>query len=336
MRASGKHLCLEYLFERKKVIGLYVAINLIYFIIYSLYSLPGYAYYYGLELSIFLGILLMGIDYVHFRKKHRTLIQLLKSVEINQGNVVAFEGTIEQDYQNLLERLREQLMKVIQETDEQRSSQMEYLTMWTHQIKTPVAAMRLVLSGMENSSEKSALEQELFRVEEYIGMVLQYIRIDTMSSDLLLKEYDLYDMVKQAVRKYSVLFIHKHLSLELEEFQCKVITDEKWLVFVIEQVLSNALKYTRKGKIRIYVEEKKTLVIEDTGIGIRTEDIKRVFEKGYTGYNGRLDKKSTGIGMYLCKIILDRLGHKIEIESTQGVGTKVKINLEEYQLESMD
>jgi signal transduction histidine kinase len=150
-----------------------------------------------------------------------------------------------------------------------------------------------------------------------------------MTSDFVLKRYSLDDMVKQAIRKYAKMFIRKKIKLSFINLNCDVLTDEKWLVFVIEQILSNAIKYSNKGQISIYMDptKEKTLVIEDTGIGIAPEDLPRVFEKGYTGYNGRADKKSTGIGLYLCQQILSKLSHTIKMESQVGKGTKVFIDL---------
>ena len=158
-------------------------------------------------------------------------------------------------------------------------------------------------------------------------MVLSYIRLGSNKNDFVLKEYDLDNIIRQAVRKYAPLFIRKKISLDFQPTNYKVLTDEKWLVFVIEQLLSNAIKYTNKGKISIYSLENKKLVIEDTGIGISKEDIPRIFDKGFTGYNGRTDKKATGLGLYLCKNILDKLSHKISIESEVGVKTKVILDL---------
>ena len=158
-------------------------------------------------------------------------------------------------------------------------------------------------------------------------MVLSYIRLGSNKNDFVLKEYDLDNIIRQAVRKYAPLFIRKKISLDFKPTNYKVLTDEKWLVFVIEQLLSNAIKYTNKGKISIYSLENKKLVIEDTGIGISKEDIPRIFDKGFTGYNGRTDKKATGLGLYLCKNILDKLSHKISIESEVGVKTKVILDL---------
>ena len=204
--------------------------------------------------------------------------------------------------------------------------------MWAHQIKTPISAMRLLMqaNGAEGNRD---LMDELFKIEEYVGMALGYVRSESMSSDLLLRRCALDGIVKQAERKYAPLFIAKKISLRFEDTGVQVVTDEKWLLFVLEQLLSNALKYTKKGSISIYMAESapKTLVIEDTGIGIRAEDIPRVFERGYTGYTGREYTRSTGIGLYLCRRILTKLGHTIVIESEVGRGTRVLLDLQEYE-----
>ena len=168
-------------------------------------------------------------------------------------------------------------------------------------------------------------------------MVLGYLRCESMSSDLSFRQYKLDGLVRQAVRKYKKLFILQRITLEYEPLNVSVLTDEKWLVFVLEQLLSNALKYTPRGKITICMAESeaKTLVIRDTGIGIAPEDISRVFERGFTGRNGRRDKRSTGIGLYLVKKILDKLSHEIRIESCPGEGTAVYLKLERADLTQM-
>ena len=154
-----------------------------------------------------------------------------------------------------------------------------------------------------------------------------------MSSDLILEEYSLLDIVRKAVKSYAKVFIYRKIRLELGEIDTKVITDEKWILFVLKQIISNSLKYTNKGEVSISLEYEKILVIRDTGIGISEEDIPRIFERGFTGYNGRMNKKSTGLGLHLCKTILDKLGHKITISSKVGIGTTVKIDLSSNQIE---
>ncbi|HEX3022445.1 MAG TPA: ATP-binding protein, partial [Lachnospiraceae bacterium] len=184
---------------------------------------------------------------------------------------------------------------------------------------------------------RNAMEQEVFKIEQYASMVLEYLRIENMNSDLILRPCMLSEVTRKAVKKYATIFIHKRISLDMQELTSKVLTDDKWLSFVIEQLLSNALKYTAKGTIRIYedkdLECRTCLVIEDSGIGIKEEDIERIFDKGYTGFNGRQNQKSSGIGLYLCKQVANKLSHNIKIESKVNQGTKVSIVFSNEYLE---
>lgn len=230
-------------------------------------------------------------------------------------------------YQEMLIKLFEDRQRLESRVRIERKEMEEYYMLWAHQIKTPIAAMNLLLqSGKADERELSA---ELFKIEQYVEMVLGYLRTEQMTSDLTLKEYELLDVIRQAVRKYSKLFILQKIKLDLEEMDYRVVTDEKWLLFALEQILSNALKYTKEGSISIYMDKEKsdTLVIEDTGIGISPEDLPRVVEKGFTGYNGRSGRKSTGLGLYLTKQILEKLGYTIELKSEVGAGTRVYIYL---------
>ena len=203
----------------------------------------------------------------------------------------------------------------------------DFFAMWAHQIKTPIAALRLLLEDKEDN--KALCKREIFKIESYVEMSLGYLRSENMSSDLVLREHSLDLMVKQVVKKYSAIFIYNHIELKLEGIECnKILTDDKWFCFVLEQILSNALKYTKEGSITIMCvneESGKRVVVKDTGIGIKSEDIPRLFQKGFTGYNGRLDKKASGLGLYLCKKICDNLGHGIGISSEYGKGTEVSI-----------
>lgn len=207
----------------------------------------------------------------------------------------------------------------------------DYYLMWTHQIKTPIAAMKLLLNRLELSDRDAFLmKEELFQIERYVEMVLAFQRLESISSDLVLQGYRLGNLVRQAVKKFSVLFINKDLKLELGELDFGIVTDEKWFVFCLEQLLSNSIKYTPKGGIRIWADregEKVTLFLEDTGIGIRREDLPRIFERGFTGYNGRLDKRSTGIGLYLCRRIYTQLGILVQLESEERKGTRVLLGI---------
>ncbi len=228
--------------------------------------------------------------------------------------------------QYLEEALLRQSSNDMWETKHLLQEQADFFGLWSHQIKTPIAALQALFQSAEEDT--SAYRQELFRIERYVETALQYLRFDDMSGDLMLTKCNLEEMVKQVVKKYAPQFIHNHLSIDLENLQQVVLIDEKWFCFVLEQVLSNAIKYTREGGIRISANENADgveVVIADTGIGVRREDLPRIFDKGYTGYNGRMDKKASGLGLYLCKGICDKLGHGIRIESREGEGTKVYI-----------
>ncbi len=207
----------------------------------------------------------------------------------------------------------------------------DYYTLWAHQIKTPIAAMGLMLQ--EDPSQRGReLEAELFRVERYVELVLSYLRLGGSATDYLIREQPLDPILRQAVRRYAPLFIRGKVSLELRETELRVLTDEKWLQLVVEQVLSNAVKYTPGGRVTVWTEG-SWLMVEDNGVGIAPEDLPRIFDRGFTGCNGRMDKRATGIGLYLCRQICRRLGHTIAVDSEPGRGTRVTIGLARPYLE---
>ena len=281
-------------------------------------------------LSGVLALLLALLDLRRFSLRHRQLSDALKSICVSDEQLPPPENLIEEDYRQLIRALGEEKQRQTSSMDQRMSDMQDYFTLWAHQIKTPIAAMRLILQTKpENSATE--IEGELFRVEQYVEMVLNYLRLDSDSTDFVFKTCALDGIIRQCVRKYAKQFIRKKISLEYQGTALQVLTDEKWLCFVIEQILSNALKYTAAGSIRIFTQG-ETLVIADTGMGIAPEDLPRVFEKGYTGYNGRTDKKATGIGLYLCKKILQKLGHGISISSGVGKGTRVSIDLSREEL----
>lgn len=318
----------RYLRDKIKNLILYGIFIVIFLGVFSLYNLEKEAIVYVFALCFIVGFIFMAIDFYKNYKKHNKLLILKKQINNSLDAMPGAKGLLEEDYAKVLIELYKLKQDVALQGDMKQSEMMDYYTLWAHQIKTPIAAMRLLLQKSQNEQNKELLEQ-LFKIEEYVEMVLGYLRIENSSSDLSFKTYNLDTIVKQAVRKYAKIFIRKGIALDFKKIDCNVITDEKWLVFVIEQILSNALKYTSKGSISIYIsdEKEKTLIIKDTGIGIAKEDLPRIFEKGFTGYNGRMDKKATGIGLYLCRKILGKLSHKIAIDSEVGVGTMVKIDL---------
>ena len=202
----------------------------------------------------------------------------------------------------------------------EHEEQLDYYTMWVHQIKTPISAMRLALDG-SGESDRRLIRQELFRVERYAEMALNNVRLGDMSEDLAVDRVRVDDVVRACVRKYAELFILKGLSVETRETGLIVDTDEKWLAFILEQLISNAVKYTSRGGVRLYGEG-RALVVEDSGVGVRKEDLPRVFDKGYTGSNGRLDKRASGLGLYMAKRAADRLSIGLRLTSEPGQGVK--------------
>lgn len=259
----------------------------------------------------------------------REFVKILDTAEIRKQ--VNTTDEIENELLEIIERLKNGGMRLNDSMNMKYSDMVDYYTMWVHQIKTPIASMHLILQK-EDSEDSRRLRAELFRVEQYVQMVLCFLRLDSDFTDYVIKEYRVDDIIRPAVRRLAPQFIMKKLALEYEHTDEVALTDEKWLGFVVEQVLSNAVKYTSSGSISIKCDGDR-LVISDTGIGIAAEDLPRIFDKGYTGFNGRADRKASGIGLYLCRRICDNLGHSIKAESAPGHGTTIIIGLERDKLE---
>jgi signal transduction histidine kinase len=320
-----KILWLYLRYKGKLIMALIIFVG-IFTVVFSLYELPVEAVVYA-SLLCFALLVLYGIyDYIRFLRKHRRLYELKSDIAISVDMLPVAMNQIEQDYRDLVQALFMDKQQYIARSDREGSDMLDYYTLWVHQIKTPIAAMRLILQG-DATDQYHELQAQLFKIEQYVEMVMAYLRVGSESTDFLLKEYELEGMVKQAVRKYASMFIRKKISVKLGQLKAQVLTDEKWLCFAIEQVISNAIKYTKDGNISIDSENETTLVIRDTGIGIAPEDLPRICEKGFTGYNGRSDKRASGIGLYLTKQILMKLGHDISFESEVGKGTIVRIEL---------
>ena len=265
--------------------------------------------------------------FARYYRRHAALRMLRAQCATKLAALPAPRDILEKDYGDIIAALERNRLSAAADAAHREADATEYYTLWSHQIKTPLAAMRLLLQESPDIPGRSAFAQELFKAEQYVDMVLGYLRLDSESTDYVLRDTDLDGLLRQAVRKFARMFILKKITLDFRETGRTVLTDGKWLSFVVEQVLSNALKYTPAGgRIRIYGDG-ETLVIADSGIGIRPEDLPRVFEKGFTGYNGREDKKSTGIGLYLCRRVMDRLNHGISIVSRPGQGTLVRLDL---------
>ena len=260
------------------------------------------------------------------------LLDIVKQYQNFRHLVFYGEGQAQTPLEALLfskiETLEKDKKELQLQHQEKQSDLLDYYTLWVHQIKTPIAASKLLVQDLQEQTLKNQLEQELFKIDSYTNLVLQYLRLESFHDDLVVKKEDL---VKDVVKKYDIFFIQQGLRLNLHDLNHTIITDKKWFLVILEQVLSNSLKYTKQGGIEIFFKE-DTLYMKDTGLGIQDADLLRVFERGFSGYNGRLTHQSSGLGLYLSKKIADELGHELHLQSVVGEGTTVMITFKEKKL----
>lgn len=314
----------HYWHDKRGVIIILCICSSIFTTVFYLFGLPVRATGYGALLCAAFLLALVCVDYIRFCKQHKTRMRFMQAPTLFAEDLPIPQTLAETDYTLLLQRARAEYRSFVSEADASRTEMMDYYTLWAHQIKTPLSAADLLLQN-STDPQNASLRTELFKIERYVEMVLQYLRMEHMETDLMPEPCKLSGLVAQAVKKYAPLFIAKKISLTLGHLDVTVLSDEKWLCFVVEQLLSNSLKYTPRGSIQIYAQE-NTLFIQDTGIGIAPQDLPRVFERGFTGFNGHMDQKATGLGLYLCKRIMDKLGHGISITSDE-TGTCVRLDL---------
>lgn len=280
-------------------------------------------------LGIYLFIILVYFfkDYRKYKNHHQNLKYIKEDLDFLDD----FPQDIyleEKIYQEMIQQLQKKAFQLSKENQQKYNDMIDYYTKWVHQIKTPIAGLKLII---QNDYPDEKMLVELLKIEQYVNMALQYVRLDHIHHDLSFQKVSLDELVSQEIKKQSLFFFQKNIKVDYQIQDQQILTDEKWSSFVIEQVLSNALKYTKEGSITFYNEGEK-LYIKDSGIGIKESDLPRVFEKGFTGFQGRNDKKSSGLGLYLCKNIFDQLGHLISIESKVGQGTTVCLDFSKKEI----
>lgn len=320
-----------YIKQYKRIILAYVLFVAVFAASFALYHLPLKAVVYPAAICALLGLIFFAVGYMKTMKRHGKLSEIKKLTAEMISELPEPERIDDADYAEIIENLRSEVSALKNEASLKYQDMVDYYTVWAHQIKTPIAAMRLTLQN-EDTPLSRTLMGDLNRIERYVEMVLAFLRLDSDSTDYVFKTHEVDAIVKQTVKKFASEFIGRRISLEYEPIEESIVTDEKWLGFVLEQVLSNALKYTREGSIRIYMTEDKRLCVADTGIGIAPEDLPRIFEKGYTGHNGRRDMRASGLGLYLCRRICKNLGADISAVSEPDKGTTVMIDLKQYNL----
>lgn len=281
--------------EVKICVAVFIVL-LIFFFVFLFANLDFSLFYLSLEIVTFCLLIYLFICWVTFKKK---------------------ENLQEQVNQLLIEN--RQLKNTI---DIERKDLEEYFLLWVHQIKTPITVSDLILQK-EKTPYTCQLKEQMFYIREYTNMAINYMKLKDRQADMDIAEVEIDKLLKSLLRKYSGLFIDKNISLDYQPIDTKIITDAKWATILIEQILANALKYTNSGNITLsFDRDKNALKVKDTGIGIKSEDINKIFDRGYSGFNGRINEKSSGIGLYLVKKIAILLNIKIEVCSTVNVGSE--------------
>jgi signal transduction histidine kinase len=321
---------IAYFRRNLKIIGLLGLYAGVFHVVLKLHGAETQAVGYAFLLCAFFTALFFVAGLVRFKRKHEQLTRMLPGVHLSTSGMPEAADQIERDYQAIVEKLYAEVQEKITRYDFAKSQMNDYYTLWVHQIKTPISALKLLLDA-HGGEEGLSMKAELFKIEQYVEMALGFIRLESEMSDLRLERQDVHALVKASVRKFRTIFIEKGIRLEFDDFEFETVTDAKWFAFCFEQILSNALKYTHEGTIKIAfgvvqgISERPVLTVADTGIGIQAEDLPRIFERGFTGFNGRLDRKSTGLGLYLCKRGLGKLSMEIAVSSEPGVGTCVHL-----------
>ena len=292
-------------------------VSLLVFFLYDLTLLP----WVHMSNILLVVLLICGfVDYSRTSRKHKLLVD-------NHLDMVEPSNYIEETFMDIIEAERDNARIAKDKASSDYNDMLEYYTVWAHQVKTPLAGLSLTVQNIDDDSLRQTLQSELVRTEEYVDMVMNYLRLQSNDSDYVFVPVEINDVVRQEVRRMRTLFMSKKIGLSFDpevSEGVKAVTDRRWLEFALGQVLANAVKYSNSGVVSISVLP-EYIEVKDQGIGISEEDLPRIFEKGYTGYNGRSDKKSTGIGLYLVKKAMTSIGGDIVITSKIGEGTCVKL-----------
>ncbi|MDO4566076.1 MAG: sensor histidine kinase [Oscillospiraceae bacterium] len=317
-----------YLRYRRTMLSAALAASGVFSAVMLLAGLGGAMTLYANALYFFVITAFAVYDFFKYRVKMSRLEGILQNLSNASHDFPGWENSVEAAYSDIIEELYKLMDEEKSEMNALYGEQLDYYTMWLHQIKTPIAAMRLAIES--ESAANPVYEQELFKIERYVEMALQFLKIKNLESDLLLTPCDIDSVITESIKKYKTQFIYKKLGCEFESTKLNKISDRKWLAFIVEQLLSNAIKYTASGGVKIYPAE-EGFALEDSGIGIRPEDLSRIFERGYTGFNGRLDSRASGLGLYMASQIAKKLGIEIRAESRVGEGTRMSLIFKELE-----
>lgn len=298
------------------------------------------AYNVGMFIKIYIPLIIMGlymisiiIEYFKRKKFYDNLLKMLEELDEKYliTEIIKTPNFLEgQIFKNSLEQIDKSMLENVNKYKYMTEDYKEYIELWIHEIKIPISASKMVIENNKNAITKS-IDEELDKVENYIEQALFYARSNTVEKDYYIRKVVLKEIVNESIKKNKSSLIQEKISIDIHDLEIEVNTDNKWIVFILNQIIQNSIKYRKKENsvMEIYANQGKEnviLYIKDNGIGIKQGEITRVFEKGFTGTNGRLsNKKSTGIGLYLCKKLCNKLGIGIELNSVQNEGTEVKL-----------
>lgn len=288
----------------KPLLLLFFSFSFFWFVIFYSANLPMEGYALGIQIEAVLLFFLLFFSWIKSKRERK------KDIEIA--------------------RLQKKLEEIEKERDRLRGDLDAYFLTWVHQVKTPITAAKLLAEDLpvqeEDFDQKEKIRMHLISIESYTNMALAYLKLVNTDRDLYIKQYSLDEILRPLLKRYSLFFIKNHISLDYKKTNQTLITDGQWLSILIEQIVSNAVKYTKEGRVSVFYDlKKKCLTVKDSGVGIAECDLPKIFNRGYCGFNGALNEKSSGVGLFLAKKIADRLGYRIEAESVLGEGSCFRI-----------
>lgn len=323
---------LDYLKEK----SIFLSVNLMFFIMISTVMYFSNISFVIIFLVFFIWFFPLStyilIEYMKYRKYFSNINNILESLDkkyllpevLQEPNFMVGENI-----NDILKELSRDMHEQVKHYRNIQEEYREYIEMWVHEIKTPIASSKLLIENNTNEVTRK-IDTQMDRIENYVEQVLYYSRSDEVGKDYIIKKVGLSKLVKDVIKRNQRDFISKRISLQLGDLDEIIYSDTNWVEFILNQIIGNAIKYSKgkDDKIEIYLKKISSaviLTIKDHGVGIIERDLNRVFEKGFTGENGRKFGKSTGIGLYLCKKLTDKLGLGLQVQSEENVGTEISI-----------
>lgn len=326
MKHRRKRALKDVLKKNRAALLLFAAATAVNGTVFFLYGIMSEPFIYAEVLILLFLVLFLSVAYVRELRASEKRGACMSAILSGGMSELDPRYCSEEELAEMIAFLAGETGRLRTEYEERKNEADEYYTTWVHQIKIPISVMKLRLN--DDTEECRALSAELFRIEQYVEMVLDYVRLEGKVNDLVVRAYPLDDIIREVLRKNAQQFIYKKLRLVYEGTCETVVTDKKWLGFILEQLISNAVKYTPEGEIRI-AAGKNEVSVSDTGIGIAPSDLPRIFEKGYTGLNGRLDRKSSGLGLFLVKKAAELISVSVDCESKIGCGSTFTVRFPE-------